>query len=93
MLLHNGYRRIPQTPGSRLHRTDGCLAPASIAAAVYSGYRFARDLSESPPDDTKAKVDERGLNITSTAITDVEVDDETKRDVNFIPEFDQYVHI
>ena len=51
MLLHNGYRRIPQTPGSRLHRTDGCPAPATIAASVYSGHRFARDLGESTPDD------------------------------------------
>ena len=69
MLLHNGYRRIPQTPGNPLHRTDGCLVPATIAAAL--NQEIGRNL--------QARADEWGLNITSTAITEVEVDDETKK--------------
>ena len=35
----------------RVTRIGDCLAPGTIAAAVYSGHRFARELGEAPPDD------------------------------------------
>ena len=35
----------------RVTRIGDCLAPGTIAAAVYSGHRFARELGEASPDD------------------------------------------
>ena len=35
----------------RVTRIGDCLAPGTIAAAVYGGHRFARELGEVPPDD------------------------------------------
>ena len=35
----------------RVTRIGDCIAPGTIAAAVYSGHRFARELGETPPDD------------------------------------------
>ena len=35
----------------RVTRIGDCLAPGTIAAAVYSGHRYARELGETPPDD------------------------------------------
>ena len=32
-------------------RIGDCLAPGTIAAAVYSGHRYARELGEVSPDD------------------------------------------
>lgn len=34
----------------RVTRIGDCLAPGTIAAAVYGGHRYARELGEAPPD-------------------------------------------
>ena len=36
----------------RVTRIGDCLAPGTIAAAVYGGHRYARELGEVPPDDS-----------------------------------------
>ena len=35
----------------RVTRIGDCLAPGTIAAAVYGGHRYARELGETPPQD------------------------------------------
>jgi len=47
------YRALDGAPGAApksVTRIVDCLAPGTIAAAVYSGHRFARELGEPAPD-------------------------------------------
>ena len=49
--LAGAEEELVEEVGFRLSRIGDCLAPSTIAAAVYDGHRYARELDEaSEPD-------------------------------------------
>ena len=46
-----------QTPFQSVQRIGDCEAPAIIAAAVYSGHRYARELDTEPDPDAPLRLE------------------------------------
>ena len=59
-LYHDFLHKIAENPAAApksLQRIGDCLAPAIIAAAVYSGHRYAQELEDDRPRDSLARFD------------------------------------